>query len=223
MRLSYMSLACGVFLTAALIFGSPPVTARQETKVPKQVEKKLLEKTTEPEIDKIDQEILRRAGLSVNADALVEFLRKRTLPEKDRPAIEQMVRRLNASQFAVREKATQDLIKRGVAALEVLHVTRASELELKRRIENVLERIHEKDVAPETVAAAVRVLAQRRSGGAGRNPPGVSSLHGQRVGRRGDPLHADEARRCERQSSPVVGRRLDRPERRRVGPLPPRR
>jgi HEAT repeat protein len=149
-------------LTAALLLGNPHVAEPQETKEPKQVEKKAPEKKAEPEIDKIDEEILRRADLATDADALVEFLRKRTLPEQDRPALVQTVRRLNASNFGVREKATQDLIKRGVAVLDVLRSAQGPELELKRRIENVIQRIRENDVAPETGAAVVRVLAQRK-------------------------------------------------------------
>jgi HEAT repeat protein len=162
MRFTSLSLACG-FLAAALLLGGARLAVPQETKEPTQVEKKDPEKKAEPEIDKIDEEILRRADLSTNADALIEFLRKRTLPDKDRPAVELMVRRLNAANFAVRERATQDLIKRGVATLDVLRATQGPELELKRRIENVIQRIHENDVPPETGAAAVRVLAQGKA------------------------------------------------------------
>lgn len=163
MRFTPFWLASGFFLTAALLLGSAHVAAPQEAKEPKQGEKKDPEKKAEPEFDKLDAEILRRANLSTDADALVQFLRKRTLPDKDRPAVEQTVRRLNAASFAVREKATQDLVKRGVAGIEVLRSTHGSGLEFNRRIENVLQRIHENDVPPETAAAAVRVLAQHKS------------------------------------------------------------
>ena len=163
MRVTSLSLAYGFLLAAVVLLGGADLAARQETKDPKLTEKKQAEKKAEPEIDKIDEEILRRAGLSTKADVLVDFLRKRALPEKDRPAVEQTVRRLNAANFAVREKATHELTKRGVAALEVLHAAQATDLELKRRIENVLQHIRENDVPPETVAAAVRVLAERHS------------------------------------------------------------
>lgn len=122
------------------------------------------DKKNEPGIDKIDEEILRRAKLSTEGDALVEFLRKRTLPESERPAIERLVRMLGSSDYRTREKATRSLIERGVAAIDVLrHSPGGShDAEVARRVAHSLESIYEKDVAPEVPGAAVRILTQRK-------------------------------------------------------------
>ena len=49
-------------------------------------------KTPEIKIDKLDEQILHRAKLSTDGDALVAFLKKRILPESDRPTVERLVR-----------------------------------------------------------------------------------------------------------------------------------
>lgn len=161
MRFSFFLPVALAFFLATMFTGGVPLSAQPETDQPKDADKKEPPKNTDDGIDKSDAQILRRANLASDADSLLAFFRKRALPEKDRPALEQTVRRLAASGFAIREKATHDLIKQGVSALEVLRAAPAGDLEFNRRLASVIERIHAADVPPETLAAAVRVLSQR--------------------------------------------------------------
>ena len=121
-------------------------------------------KISEPKFDKLDEEILQRAKLTADAPALLDFLRKRTLPEKERPEIERLVRLLGASAYVVRERASLALVERGVASGEMLRagLVASHNLELTRRIESLLARIQENDIAREAPAAAVRVLALQK-------------------------------------------------------------
>src|ERR1019366_3709142 len=88
--------------------------------------------------------------------------------KNERAAVEQLVRQLRSPDYRLREKATLALIGRGVAALEVLRnpAAKSTDSETTRRIERAIAAIHEKDVAPEVPAAAVRVAALQ-------NPPGL--------------------------------------------------
>ena len=112
-------------------------------------------------IDKRDAAILRNAKLSTDAETLHDFLKKRTLPEKDRPELERLVRKLASSDYRTRERAMHTLEARGSAALDVLRAYRTSNLSMEaiRRIERAIENIQLADVSPEVPAAAIRVLA----------------------------------------------------------------
>ncbi len=127
-------------------------------------DKKLPEKPPEPALDKLDEDYLRRADVATDGPALVAFLKKRTLPEIERPGIERLVRMLGSSDYRVRARAMQTLTERGVAVFDVLRTAPASSVdpEMQRRIERSLETIQEKDVSPEVPATAVRALAVRK-------------------------------------------------------------
>lgn len=124
-------------------------------------------KTPPPRLDPLDEEILRRAKLSTDAPALLDFFRKRILPEKDRPAVQRLVQRLGSPSYHIREKAMLALIERGIASVEILRTVlpEATDAESIRRIETSLARIQENDVSVEVPAAAVRVLAQHKPAG----------------------------------------------------------
>ena len=113
-------------------------------------------------IDPEDEAVLRRADMSLDGNALLRFLRKRILAEKDRPEVERLIGKLGASEYRIRQKAAQDLFLRGPAAIELLRAARSTPLDLEtlRRIDSVIERILEKDGPAEVRAAAVRILAQ---------------------------------------------------------------
>jgi hypothetical protein len=183
----FFSLAGTVAITAAGLIGDDrPKTAADTQAPPKTdeknpVEKNAEEKKTDSKFDKLDEEVLRRAKLSTDGAALVDFLKKRILPEKDRPEVERLVRKLGSSDYRVREKATVDLVERGVAAMEVLRSsaslpnsasfpnsslrTTGADCEVIRRVERSIQDIHDKDVGPEVTAAAVRVSALHKAGG----------------------------------------------------------
>src|ERR1043166_5985801 len=44
----------------------------------------------------LDEEILKKAGLKSDGDSLIEFLRKRTLPEDERTKIAKLIRQLGS-------------------------------------------------------------------------------------------------------------------------------
>ncbi len=117
-------------------------------------------KPSAPQIDTTDDAILRRANLIPDADSLLRFLRKRILPENERPEIKRLLNKLGSPHYLTREKATRDIISRGVSGLEVLRGTTGElDAETFRRIETAILTINDKDVSPEVPAAAVRALS----------------------------------------------------------------
>jgi HEAT repeat protein len=175
----FLTLAGSLIVTATVFVGSDRAKTVAQAKEPARIdekkadEKKLEEKKTDPKksdskIDKHDEELLGRAQLTTDGKALVDFLHKRTLPKNERAALEHLVRQFRSPDYRLRDKATLALIGRGVAALEVLRnpAAKVTDSETTRRIERTIAVIHEKDVAPEVPAAAVRVAAEQ-------NPPGL--------------------------------------------------
>lgn len=155
-------------LTVTMAFSLRGIPSIAQTQPPaKDDDKKPPEKKTSPKIDQLDEAILRRAKISTNGSALLDFFTKRILPEKERPEIERLVRRLSSADFRAREKATLELTTRGSAVLEVLRSPFASsfDLETSRRIRQAIQRIQENDVASEVPAAAVRLLALQKPAG----------------------------------------------------------
>src|SRR5262245_53146659 len=67
-----------------------------------------------------DEELLKKAGLKTDSPSLLEFFRKRTLPEESRPAVLKFVKQLGSDVYAEREQAGQELIALGPAVGEVL-------------------------------------------------------------------------------------------------------
>ena len=164
--LCFLLLAGCLAATANLLIGNaqPPTPSTAATKQPdaKDDDKKPVEKKSESE----DEAILRRAGVPLEADALVQFFQKRCLAEKDRADIAKLIRQVGAADYRTREKATLDLVKRGPAVLEMLRAAPAGDTEVQSRLESSIRRIHEKEVNPGVRAIAVRVLAQRKPGSA---------------------------------------------------------
>jgi hypothetical protein len=115
-----------------------------------------------------DDEILRRANVRSDGASLLAFLRKRTLPETERPQIIKLVRQLGSEVYEEREAASAELIRRGPAVGEILRAARNdhSDLETMRRAERCLATIRDNDVAANVPAAALRVLATRKPAGA---------------------------------------------------------
>jgi hypothetical protein len=113
-----------------------------------------------------DEEILKKAGVKADDESLLDFLRKRTLPEEDRPAVLKLVGLLGSDVFSEREDASADLVARGPAVGEILRAALASQdPEVARRAERCLAAIHEKDVPSGVPAAVVRLLAARKPAG----------------------------------------------------------
>ncbi len=111
----------------------------------------------------VQEKLLERAGLKTDADSLLAFFRKRTLADRDRPQVVELVKQLGSSSYRIREHAMNELVAKGPVANEFLRAALdASDLEIARRVERCLQRIAERDVPPGAPAAAVRVLADRK-------------------------------------------------------------
>jgi HEAT repeat protein len=184
MRNSLMTICAVCFLLAVSVFVSLNASDRKEDvkPLPKDVlpppafpganqEDANKEETPKKEPNKndtrkedTDEEILRRAKLSTETEALLKFFQKRTLSENERPAVERLVRQLGSDDYRTREKAILELVARGAAVLELLRSSHPTinSLEMSRRVENAIQRIRANNVGPEVPAAVVRVLAQRK-------------------------------------------------------------
>jgi hypothetical protein len=116
--------------------------------------------------DPADLQRLEAASLPADGAGLMEFLRKQVLKDVDRARVEALVRRLGDDAYAVREKATKDLVVCGPGARPLLRAAlRSADREVARRAEHCLMQI-ERATDPEVVGAAVRVLASRKPPGA---------------------------------------------------------
>jgi HEAT repeat protein len=145
------------------------VDAKEPAKpeVKKDLDKKAPQKKTRPSAEKLDEEILRRAKLAPDGAALIAFLKKRMLPEKDRPELERLIPKLGSIDFRTREKANHALVERGVAALDVLRfpISHSPDYEVTRRIERSIQTIHDRDIGPGVLLAAIRVAALHPAAG----------------------------------------------------------
>jgi HEAT repeat protein len=113
-----------------------------------------------------DEKKLKAAKLAVDTPALLALLRARTLNEEDRSKVEVLIAQLGAMSFRTREQATQSLIDKGAAVVELLknHVA-DPDPEIARRAEKCIEKIKEADLPSDVPAAVVRLLAARKAGG----------------------------------------------------------
>jgi hypothetical protein len=124
------------------------------------------DKKDQPKAPPTDEEQLRTAKIGVDGPGLLDFFRKRMPTEKERPEAEALIGKLSHDSFAVRQKASADLLKMGPAALPQLRrALQHEDEEVRQRARDALEVIDE-HVSPDLVAAAVRLLEKRRPAGA---------------------------------------------------------
>jgi hypothetical protein len=110
--------------------------------------------------------LLKDAGVPADAAGLLDFFRKRTLSEADQARIAQTVQKLGDQSFAVREKATVDLIGLGRLARPYLKpALQDRDPEVVRRAERCLAQIDSPTGIVLPLAAA-RLLAVRKPAGA---------------------------------------------------------
>jgi hypothetical protein len=113
-----------------------------------------------------DEEQLQTAKVAVDGPGLLDFFRKRMPTEKERLQVEGLIGKLAHDSFAVRQKASADLLKMGPAALPQLRrALQHEDEEVRQRARDALEVLDE-HVSPDLVAAAVRLLEKRRPAGA---------------------------------------------------------
>jgi hypothetical protein len=95
-----------------------------------------------------DEQILRSSGVELEDAALLDYFRKRTLPDADRAKLATLVQQLGDSVFIVRNRACNDLIDRGATALPLLREALSNpDIEVVRRATRCLEEI-EKGLKP---------------------------------------------------------------------------
>lgn len=109
-----------------------------------------------------DVKLLQAAGVATDGPGLVAFFHRQTSSEEQRRLIGKLVGQLGHDEFQVREKATQELIATGPAAVPALQrALRHADAEVVARAKRCLNAF--KDVPPEDLlAAAVRVLSARQ-------------------------------------------------------------
>jgi hypothetical protein len=113
-----------------------------------------------------DEQLLREAGVGSDAASLLAFFRLRTPSEVDSRQIDAWIRQLGSDQFALREEASRQLVRRGALARPMLQAARHdADREIARRVALALEEI-DNGPGPALPTAAVHVLAQRRPAGA---------------------------------------------------------
>lgn len=108
-----------------------------------------------------DEETLKAAKIGTTPPELIAYLRKHTLPDKERQRVETLIRQLGDVNFSVREEACDQLVTLGAAAVPFLcEATRDSNLEVEKRANRCLSEING---APEVslLAAAVRSLVRQ--------------------------------------------------------------
>jgi hypothetical protein len=115
-----------------------------------------------PDTTKADEETVKAAGLTVDDNALIQFFREKTLEDADRDKILKCIGDLGSDSFAVRESASNDLLKIGGKAASLLRQAMSNrDVEIARRAESCLDQL-DKTQGPTITVAAARLLATRK-------------------------------------------------------------
>jgi hypothetical protein len=113
-----------------------------------------------------DEDLLKAAGLTGEAPALLDYFRNRTVQSVDPEKIKSLIKQLNDDSFKVREQASQELVKyRKFAEPWLNEALKGSEIEVVRRAQQCLERIRSSDEA-NLEAAVARMIAAKNPVGA---------------------------------------------------------
>jgi hypothetical protein len=113
-----------------------------------------------------DEKILRAAGIAVDGPSLLGYFRKRSLTAEQRGRIRELIPRLGDDGFAMRQRASLELLGLGPAALGHLRAARGNpDEEIKERLRAILGEL-EKHTRPSVSCAAARLLRNRAPAGA---------------------------------------------------------
>jgi hypothetical protein len=113
------------------------------------------------------EKTLKEAGIGVDDAALLKFFKDRTLSDEGRTRLEKAIRELGDDEFAVRERAEQQLKDAGTTALSFLRAAQSNkDPEVIVRVKRLLEQLDEGTDTRRTLAAA-KLLAHKKSQGAG--------------------------------------------------------
>jgi hypothetical protein len=109
-----------------------------------------------------DEEMLREARIATDGPGLLEFFRQRVIDTSDADRIKALIRQLGDDSFERREQASRQLVAIGGRARPLLRqALHDPDIEIVRRAEACLRKI-EQGATSTVIAAAVRVLAQRK-------------------------------------------------------------
>lgn len=113
-----------------------------------------------------DEKLLRAAGVAVDGPSLLSYFRKRSLSGEQRDRIRELIPRLGDDAFALRQRASLELLALGPAVLGHLRAARGNpDEEIKERLRAILGEL-EKHSRPSVSCAAARLLRVRAPGGA---------------------------------------------------------
>src|SRR5262245_36164454 len=114
-----------------------------------------------------DDQLLNQAQIPTDGPGLVADFRQRTVADNDRQRIESLIERLGDPVYAVRERATAELIACGLPAVTLLRRAAATQedVEVARRAERCLSAI-ERVPSASLSAAVARLMAKRKPEGA---------------------------------------------------------
>jgi hypothetical protein len=113
-----------------------------------------------------DEKALKEAGIGTDAPALRDFFRKRTLGDKERARIAELIAQLGHDDFDVRETASHEMIRLGATAAPALHrATTDADVEIATRARRCLDGMRNTGSIDLPVVAA-RLLALKAPAGA---------------------------------------------------------
>lgn len=113
-----------------------------------------------------DEQSLKFAGVSYDSASLLDYFRRRTPSIDDQAKLQKYTQQLGSGIYAVRAKATDELIRAGRIVLPMLReVAETGNAETARRAQYCIQVI-EQNTRPALIAIAARVLAERNPEGA---------------------------------------------------------
>jgi len=122
--------------------------------------------TAGPETTTADERLLQEAKVGTEPAALLDYFRKRTLPDIEANKIRTLIKQLGNDAFAVREQASTELVKLGMVAEPLLRqAAMETDIEIVRRAEECLKQMK---IGPSAAVdgAILRQLARQRPAGA---------------------------------------------------------
>jgi hypothetical protein len=109
-----------------------------------------------------DETALKEAKVPADAASLVEFFRKRVLPENDTDKVKELINKLGSEAFLVRERASARLVALGPGVAKALRdATNNSDPEIVSRAKEALEIVERTSTIP-LLSAAARMLGHRK-------------------------------------------------------------
>jgi hypothetical protein len=117
-----------------------------------------------------EERTLKEAKVATDAAGLLTFLRGQVRKEVEVEKVRALIKSLGDDDFEVREKATNDLIALGGAALsELRRATKSSDAEVAARAKRCVAKIKEVSGPEGVLTAALRLVALKR-------PPGAAEV-----------------------------------------------